>query len=140
MVQTDPRTGKQVTTLMPLLGYDGPVNAVDFQEHATNWSFGALYKLTPDLSVFARASHGTRFNADRLTNDTPSYFNAERLAQRGRPRQRRVPGGPIRAGPEEPRRLVRRSLHRGIDELLLDVQDFLAGDLADELLQHPGHP
>jgi outer membrane receptor protein involved in Fe transport len=76
VVQTDPRTGKQVTTLIPILGYDGPVNAVDFQEHATNWSFGALYKLLPDLSVFARASHGTRFNADRLTNSNPSYFNA----------------------------------------------------------------
>jgi outer membrane receptor protein involved in Fe transport len=75
VVQTDPRTGKQVTTLLPLLGYDGPVNAVDFQEHATNWSFGALYKLDPDLSVFARASRGTRFNADRLTNSNPSYFN-----------------------------------------------------------------
>ena len=73
VVQTDPRTGKQVTTLLPLLGFDGPVNAVDFQEHATNWSFGALYKLDPDLSVFARASHGTRFNADRTTN--AGYFN-----------------------------------------------------------------
>jgi outer membrane receptor protein involved in Fe transport len=78
VVQTDPRdpTGKtQVTTLVPILGYDGPVNAVDFQEHATNWSFGALYKLTPDLSVFGRSSRGTRFNADRLTNSSPSYFN-----------------------------------------------------------------
>jgi outer membrane receptor protein involved in Fe transport len=75
VVQTDPRTGKQVTTSLPLLGYDGPVNEVDFQEHATNWSVGALYKLDPDLSVFTRASHGTRFNADRLTNSSPSYFN-----------------------------------------------------------------
>ena len=71
--QTDPRTGKPATTSLPLLGYDGPVNAVDFQEHATNWSVGALYKLTPDLSVFTRASHGTRFNADRTTN--AGYFN-----------------------------------------------------------------
>ena len=75
VVQTDPRTGGQVTTTLPLLGYDGPVNAVDFQEHATNWSLGALYKLDADLSVFVRASHGTRFNADRLTNSNPSYFN-----------------------------------------------------------------
>lgn len=75
VVQTDPRTGKQVTTQVPILGYDGPVNAVNFQEHATNWSFGALYKLTPDLSVFGRTSKGTRFNADRLTNSSPSYFN-----------------------------------------------------------------
>ena len=74
-MQIDPRTKTSVTTLLPLLGYDGPVNAVDFQEHATNWSFGALYKLTSDLSVFARSSRGTRFNADRLTNSNPSYFN-----------------------------------------------------------------
>ena len=66
VVQTDPRYPASLGHhVLPLLGYDGPVNAVDFQEHATNWSFGALYKLTPDLSVFARASHGTRFNADR---------------------------------------------------------------------------
>jgi outer membrane receptor protein involved in Fe transport len=77
VVQTDPRTGKPVTTLLPLLGYDGAVNAVDFQEHTTNWSFGALYKFLPDLSVFARASHGKRFNADRLTNSNPSYFNPD---------------------------------------------------------------
>jgi len=72
VVQTDPRTGMPVTTQVPILGYDGPVNAVNFQEHATNWSLGALYKLTPDLSVFGRASRGTRFNADRLTNS--GYF------------------------------------------------------------------
>ncbi len=75
VVQTDPRTGKQVTTVLPLLGYDGVLNAVDFQEHATNWSVGALYKIDPDTSVFVRDSHGTRFNADRLTNASPSYFN-----------------------------------------------------------------
>ncbi len=69
--------GTQVTTLVPLLGYDGPIEAINFSERATNWSFGALYKFTPDLSVFARASHGTRFNADRLTSSTPSYFNPE---------------------------------------------------------------
>jgi outer membrane receptor protein involved in Fe transport len=37
---------------------------------------GALYKLGSSASVFARASKGTRFNADRLTRSTPSYFNA----------------------------------------------------------------
>ncbi len=80
VVQTDPRDPKgktQVTTLVPILGYDGPRNAVDFQESAVNYSLGALYKLTPDLSVFGRTSRGTRFNADRLTNSTPSYFNAD---------------------------------------------------------------
>ncbi len=70
-------TGTQVTTLVPLLGYDGQIEAINFSERATNWSFGALYKFTPDLSGFARASHGTRFNADRLTRSTPSYFNPD---------------------------------------------------------------
>ncbi len=75
VVQTDPRTGLQVTTLVPQLGYDGPVNAINFSEHATNYSMGALYKVVPDLSVFARYSHGVRFNADRTTNN--GYFNAD---------------------------------------------------------------
>jgi outer membrane receptor protein involved in Fe transport len=74
--QIDPRTGATVVTSLPLLGYDGMVNPVNFSEHATNWSVGALYKVTDMLSGFARVSHGTRFNADRLTNSTPSYFNA----------------------------------------------------------------
>lgn len=76
VTQVDPRTGASVVTALPLLGYDGVVNAVNFSEQATNWSVGALYKVTDKLSLFARASHGTRFNADRLTNSNPSYFNA----------------------------------------------------------------
>lgn len=75
ITQVDPRTGQSVITSLPVLGYDGPVNAVNFSESATNWSIGALYKATDKLSIFSRASHGTRFNADRLTNSTPSYFN-----------------------------------------------------------------
>ncbi len=74
--QIDPRTGTTVVTSLPLLGYDGVMNAVNFSEHATNWSVGALYKVTDGLSTFVRASHGTRFNADRLTNSSPSYFTA----------------------------------------------------------------
>ncbi|MBU6207220.1 MAG: TonB-dependent receptor plug domain-containing protein, partial [Alphaproteobacteria bacterium] len=53
VVQTDPRTGKTVTTSLPLLGYDGPVNAINFSENATNWSVGALYKVMPSFSVYA---------------------------------------------------------------------------------------
>jgi outer membrane receptor protein involved in Fe transport len=74
--QTDPRTGAQVTTNLAYLGYDGPQENINFSEHATNWSVGALYKVTPSLSLFGRASHGVRFNADRLTRSSPSYFNA----------------------------------------------------------------
>jgi outer membrane receptor protein involved in Fe transport len=74
VTQVDPRTGQSVVTALPLLGYDGVVNAVNFSEHATNWSVGALYKVTDMLSTFVRASHGTRFNADRLTNN--GYFTS----------------------------------------------------------------
>jgi outer membrane receptor protein involved in Fe transport len=77
IAQTDPRTGLPVTTTLPYLGYDGRVENINFSERALNWSVGALYKVTPSFSVFARASHGTRFNADRLTRSTPSYFNAD---------------------------------------------------------------
>jgi outer membrane receptor protein involved in Fe transport len=75
--QTDPRTNTQVSTVMNYAGYDGPQENINFSENATNWSVGALYKVTPALSVFTRASHGTRFNADRLTRSTPSYFNGD---------------------------------------------------------------
>ena len=74
VVQTDPRTGQQVTTLLPIYGYDNAKENANFTENSTNWSLGALYKVTDSLSVFTRASHGTRFNADRLTRSTPSYF------------------------------------------------------------------
>jgi outer membrane receptor protein involved in Fe transport len=73
--QNDPRTNTPVTTTLPYAGYDGPIENINFNESALNWSLGALYKATPSLSVFARASRGTRFNADRLTRSTPSYFN-----------------------------------------------------------------
>ncbi|MBN8806646.1 MAG: TonB-dependent receptor [Sphingomonas sp.] len=77
IVQTDPRTGAQVTTSIPQLGYDGAKENINFGESTTNYSIGALYKVTPSLSVFGRYSHGVRFNADRLTRSTPSYFNAD---------------------------------------------------------------
>ncbi len=74
VTQTDPRTNQQVTTVLPVYGYDNPQENANLTENATNWSVGALYKVTDGLSVFTRASHGTRFNADRLTRSTPSYF------------------------------------------------------------------
>ncbi len=86
VVQTDPRTGKQVTTVLPVWGYDNPIENAHFSESATNWSVGALYKVTDSLSVFGRASHGTRFNADRLTRSTPSYFAPDgTLSSAGQP-------------------------------------------------------
>ena len=74
VVQTDPRTGLQVTTLIPYYAYDGTKENINFSESATNWSIGALFKATPSLSLFGRASHGTRFVADRLTRSSPSWF------------------------------------------------------------------
>jgi outer membrane receptor protein involved in Fe transport len=75
IVQNDPRTNTPVSTTLGYAGYDGPIENINFSENAFNWSLGALYKVTPSLSLFARASRGTRFNADRLTRSTPSYFN-----------------------------------------------------------------
>ena len=77
VAQTDPRTGLRVITSIPQLGYDGPRENINFGENATNYSIGALYKVTPALSVFGRYSHGVRFNADRLTRSSPSYFAAD---------------------------------------------------------------
>ncbi|MFM5918320.1 MAG: hypothetical protein ACKOOL_12430, partial [Novosphingobium sp.] len=77
IVQTDPRTGAQVTTLIPYYAYDAPKENINFSESALNWSIGALFKATPSLSLFGRASHGTRFVADRLTRSSPSWFAAD---------------------------------------------------------------
>ncbi len=73
--QIDPRTNASVSTTLPYAGYDRTPENINFSENAFNWSLGALYKVTPSLSMFARASHGTRFNADRLTRADNSYFN-----------------------------------------------------------------
>jgi outer membrane receptor protein involved in Fe transport len=65
VTQIDPRTGKPVVTAIPYAFLDTPTY-FNFNQHATNWTVGLLYKATGNTSVFARAAHGVRFNADRL--------------------------------------------------------------------------
>lgn len=46
---------------------NGARETLDYARSYTSWSLGALFKASSDLSVFARASRGGRFNADRQT-------------------------------------------------------------------------
>jgi outer membrane receptor protein involved in Fe transport len=43
-----------------------PTDTLNYTKSYTSWSFGALYSIDNDTSVFARASRGGRFNADRM--------------------------------------------------------------------------
>ncbi len=43
-----------------------PTDRFNYRINYTSWSFGALYALNNDTSIFARVSRGGRFNADRL--------------------------------------------------------------------------
>ncbi len=52
-----------------------PNDVVNYTRSYTSWSFGALYEITSDMSVFARASRGGRFNADRMMYS--GDFNAD---------------------------------------------------------------
>jgi outer membrane receptor protein involved in Fe transport len=45
---------------------NSPNDILDYGLHYTSWSLGALYELTSDTSLFARASRGGRVNADRM--------------------------------------------------------------------------
>ena len=59
---------------------------LDYARSYTSWSVGALFKATSDLSLFARASRGGRFNSDRQTlggkiaNDGSLCTGAQALA------------------------------------------------------------
>lgn len=46
---------------------NGVRELLDYSRSYTSWSVGGLFKASRDLSVFARASRGGRFNADRQT-------------------------------------------------------------------------
>ena len=45
----------------------GAREILDYSRSYTSWTAGALWKATPDLSIFGRASRGGRFNSDRQT-------------------------------------------------------------------------
>ena len=49
--------------------------ALDYNIHYDSWSVGALYSLTDDISVFARASQGGKANTDR--NILSGYTNGD---------------------------------------------------------------
>jgi outer membrane receptor protein involved in Fe transport len=59
---------------------------LDYARSYTSWSVGALFKASSDISIFARASRGGRFNADRQTlggkiaNDGSLCTGAQALA------------------------------------------------------------
>ncbi|MDV6330654.1 TonB-dependent receptor domain-containing protein [Asticcacaulis sp. 201] len=53
------------TAVLPSLIAGGTPEVLDYTKKYTSWSIGALYKLTPNTNLFARASRGGRFNADR---------------------------------------------------------------------------
>ncbi len=70
--------GPNVTTngvVLPSLVPGGAVEIINYKKSYTSWSFGALFALNDNASVFARASRGGRFNADRRT--LGNNFNAD---------------------------------------------------------------
>lgn len=46
---------------------NGAREQLDYSRSYTSWSVGGLFKASSDVSLFARASRGGRFNADRQT-------------------------------------------------------------------------
>ncbi|UIP06459.1 TonB-dependent receptor [Erythrobacter sp. SDW2] len=65
---------------------NGTREQLDYSRSYTSWSVGGLFKASSDVSVFARASRGGRFNADRQTvggkiaNDGSLCTGAQALA------------------------------------------------------------
>jgi len=53
----------------------GAIERINYKRSYTSWSFGALYAFNNSTSIFARASRGGRFNADRRT--LGNNFNAD---------------------------------------------------------------
>lgn len=60
---------------IPSLLLSPTVERIDYTDHYWSWSFGALYAFSPNTSLFARASRGGRFNADRRV--LSGNFNAD---------------------------------------------------------------
>ncbi len=52
---------------IPTLTANGPVEVLNYARSYKSWTFGGLFKASDNLSLFARASRGGRFNADRQT-------------------------------------------------------------------------
>ena len=60
---------------LPSLIPGGPIERINYKRSYTSWSIGALYAFSNSTSIFARASRGGRFNADRRT--LGGNFNAD---------------------------------------------------------------
>lgn len=54
---------------------NGSREVLDYSRSYTSWTVGALWKVSPDLSLFGRTSRGGRFNSDRQT--LSGKFNAD---------------------------------------------------------------
>jgi outer membrane receptor protein involved in Fe transport len=52
---------------IPALLSNSAREVVNYSRSYTSWTAGALFKASPDLSLFVRASRGGRFNGDRQT-------------------------------------------------------------------------
>ncbi len=52
---------------IPTITDNGPAERLDYTRSYTSWTAGALWKASPNTSVFVRASRGGRFNGDRQT-------------------------------------------------------------------------
>jgi outer membrane receptor protein involved in Fe transport len=52
---------------IPFIRSNSAREVVNYSRSYTSWTAGGLYKVTPDLSLFVRASRGGRFNGDRQT-------------------------------------------------------------------------
>ena len=63
----NPVSGNTETVNIPTLLANGPQEYLDYTRTYTNYSIGVLYKLSDDISLFARSSRGGRFNSDRQT-------------------------------------------------------------------------
>ncbi|MBJ6121660.1 TonB-dependent receptor domain-containing protein [Sphingomonas mollis] len=63
------------TATLPSLIAGAAVENIDYSDNYVSWSFGALYAFDNSTSVFARASRGGRFNADRRV--LSGNFNAD---------------------------------------------------------------
>jgi outer membrane receptor protein involved in Fe transport len=68
---------------LPFITASGTVEQFSYKRNYMSWSAGALFKATDNLSLFARASRGGRFNADRQTLSN-KFTNAGVLNSVGR--------------------------------------------------------
>ena len=74
-VVPDPLHGGMAAVTIPYILPDGPRETIAYTLPTTSWSVGLSYKPASGLNLFARASRGVRFNADRMTFN--GYFNPD---------------------------------------------------------------